>query len=384
MSKKKTKQLFYQSIKIIAYVNIALYLLACLTPFISSAYFFGFTFLALGFPILLIGMIFWLVVSLFKCFSSSQKSTAKQTLLLLVFILCGYKNITSSFGFHAFSQSKKSNHTLRVLSWNVKNFVTNDSTTALKSDILKNMMLYIKNTNADIFCVQDFGQLSPKPYCQFIDYITDSLHFPYHYFSVDIDTTMLHSRTQYGTCIFSKHPIQRFRSINYSGKHFTESIGFADIEIRNQSIRIFNTHLRSMYLGIEKTQTQADFKYVINDTNLVFHSSKFYKLKYFDTAHIQQAILIKKIMDTTNKPFIFCADLNAVPSSFVYHHISNNLNDAFVQKGFGWGGTYSNFLPFFRIDVILMSKDLNAITYTSPKLELSDHYPVVVDVDLGK
>ena len=250
----------------------------------------------------------------------------------------------------------------------------------MKNNIVADMMLFIKNTNADILCVQDFEQMSPKPYCQFINYITDSLHFPYHYYSVDLDTTMFYGSTQYGTCIFSKYPIQKFGSIAYSGKHFTESLGFADVIINNKPIRIFNTHLRSMYLGMTKEYTTSNFKYIMNDTNIAFHSTTFDKLKYFDTSHINQAKLIKKVMDTTTIPFIFCADLNSVPSSYIYHYISNNLNDAFVQQGLGWGGTYSSSIPFYRIDVVLMSKALKAIHYVSPKLELSDHYPVVVDI----
>ena len=372
----KLKLAFYKIVQAAAFINIVLYLLACLTPFISAAYFFPFTFLALGFPVLLMGMVFWLVVCLCWCSSSKKKKVS----LFLFIILLGYKNIVSTVAFHPFSSSTKSNQSFRVLSWNVKGFISNDSSKIMKNNIVADMMLFIKNTNADILCVQDFEQMSPKPYCQFINYITDSLHFPYHYYSVDLDTTMFYGSTQYGTCIFSKYPIQKFGSIAYSGKHFTESLGFADVIINNKPIRIFNTHLRSMYLGMTKEYTTSNFKYIMNDTNIAFHSTTFDKLKYFDTSHINQAKLIKKVMDTTTIPFIFCADLNSVPSSYIYHYISNNLNDAFVQQGLGWGGTYSSSIPFYRIDVVLMSKALKAIHYVSPKLELSDHYPVVVDI----
>ena len=115
-----------------------------------------------------------------------------------------------------------------------------------------------------------------------------------------------------------------------------------------------------------------------------FHSTKFNKLKYFDTSHINQTKIIKKAFDTTKIPFVFCADLNAVSSSYVYNQISKNVNDAFVQKGFGWGATYSSLMPFIRIDVVLMSKELKATKYYSPKLELSDHYPVVADIVFRK
>jgi endonuclease/exonuclease/phosphatase family metal-dependent hydrolase len=245
-------------------------------------------------------------------------------------------------------------------------------------------MTFIKSANADLICIQDFEQLDSSVFLHPINHIKDSLHYPYTYFSVDNDTTDRFGRSRYGTCIFSRFPIVNSGSIQYIGKkHFNESLGYADIAVNNQKLRIFITHLRSMYLSIRDSK-QFDFKYIIDDTMLVFHSSKFDKLKYFDTSHINQAKIIKTVFDTTKIPFVFCADLNSVSSSFVYHQISKNLNDAFVQKGFGWGGTYSNLMPFLRIDVVLLSKQLETTKYYSPKLELSDHYPIVADITFKK
>ena len=89
-------------------------------------------------------------------------------------------------------------------------------------------------------------------------------------------------------------------------------------------------------------------------------------------------------MDTTTIPYVFCGDLNAVPASYVYHILSKNLNDAFLQNSIGWGSTYNSKIPFLRIDVVLTSKQLTTTKYQSPKLQLSDHYPVVADIIFDK
>jgi endonuclease/exonuclease/phosphatase family metal-dependent hydrolase len=41
-------------------------------------------------------------------------------------------------------------------------------------------------------------------------------------------------------------------------------------------------------------------------------------------------------------------------------------------------------MPFLRIDVVLLSKQLETTKYYSPKLELSDHYPIVADITFKK
>ena len=376
--RERIKRLLKKLILFCFFVNLFLYLISCLTPFISPQYFFPITFLALGFPLLLLGMLFWFLASLFL--------KRKKSWLVFLFILLGYKNIHSTIGcsFSNNNLTEKKENSFRVLSWNVKNFVINRVTQDTPGSAYKKIMMFIKSTNADFICIQDFEQLDSSIFLHPINYIKDTLKYPYTYFSVDIDTTNKDGHSRYGTCIFSRVPIVNSGSIQYIGKkHFNESLGYADIAIGNQKLRIFNTHLRSMYLSINDCK-QLDFKYVIDDTMLVFHSSKFDKLKYFDTSHINQTHIIQKAFDTTKIPYIFCADLNSVSSSYVYQQISKNLNDAFMQKGFGWGGTYSNLMPFLRIDVVLMSKELEATKYYSPKLELSDHYPVVTDIAFKK
>jgi endonuclease/exonuclease/phosphatase family metal-dependent hydrolase len=372
------KSIITQSIHIVAAINLVVYLLACATPYIQPATFFAFTFLALGFPLLLISILCWIVFYLF--------ANRSKAILFTLLLFLGYKNISTTFAFYFKQQNlaQKDSNSFRVLSWNIRGFVSRENNKDIIAGCLNGVMNYIKLTNADVVCLQDFEITLVPNHTTPLTYLQDSLGYKNVYFSIDIDKPVKEGRSKYGTCIFSKYPIIQAHSIQYyGGKHFCESLGYADIKIKNNTVRIFNTHLKSMYIGILPSAKITDFNYIIDDTNLVFHSTKFEKLQRFDTAHLNQATIIKKVMDTTKMPFVFCGDLNSVPSSYVYHQISHNLNDAFLQKGLGWGGTYCSNLPFLRIDVILMNKALKTIQYFSPKLNLSDHYPVVADLQFN-
>lgn len=361
-------------------VSVLCYLLSCLTPFIHPKYFFGFSFLAIGYTLLLLTMILWLLFYLFV--------NKRWALLCLLIIFLGFKNIKSNIGF-CFS-SKDSTQTilpktLKLLSWNVRDFA-DDVYVGKQKWGRERYFEFIKQTNADVLCLQDVDNTIWEHTYPSFDYIRDSLYYPYAYFSIDIDTlfTTYKGREQYGTCIFSRYPIINANHINYTGNHFTESLGFADVLYNNKIIRFYNTHLRSMYLKLPKEQKLADFKYTVDDTDLVMHSNMFTKIKYYDTSHIAQVQLIKKVLDTTSIPFIFCGDLNSTPSSFVYHTISKGLKDAFLENNLGWGKTYFSKIPGMRIDVVLTSKNVTASNYASPELRLSDHMPIITQLKINE
>lgn len=366
------KTIIIYSIKIISVVCLLGYLVSCLTPYINPVNFFPLTFFALSFPLFLTGMIFFIFLFLFI--------NKKWSVFFGLIILLGAKNINNNIGFNLFNCKSKFQADFRVISWNVKNFIIHEKINDTLNSSYKNILSFLKNSNADIICLQDFEQKDSAIYIHPLDDFKGKLNFPYSYFCLDIDTITKYGRTRYGTCIFSKYPISNTNSIKYNGKYFTESLGFADIKIKNKTIRVFTTHLRSMYINLNPKEKPEDFKYVIEDTLFVFHGSKFEKLKRFDTSHIQQAMIIRNIIDTTKTPFVFCADLNSVPSSYTYNILAKNLKDAFLECGTGFGATYSSRNPFLRIDVILHSKNLKGISYVSPRLKISDHYPIVSDI----
>ena len=365
----------YASVAIFSII-LLLYFLGCLTPYISSLHFKGFTYIALFFPFLLIGMLAILLLSFFLF--------RKYSFFLLLLLLLGYKNIFSATSFHYphyFVQQKEPN-TFRLLSWNVDDFVNSD----VKCDTVgapRRMILdFIKSTNADILCFQDFSSAEKNKYVfSNLKYLQDTLHYPYLYISSDDTSKGL--TYIYGTVIISRFPITDSGRFAYARKHLPEHLMYATININGHSVRFYNTHLQSMFLHRYGRVPYNNEQFILDDTAIIYTGHRYQKLVYFDSIHVAQAKMAKEKLNECTLPFIFCADLNSVPSSYVYQHISKNLNDVFLQKGSGWGGTYDGLSPTLRIDVVLTSKDLIATQYYSPKLQnASDHYPIVTDIAL--
>lgn len=357
-------------------VYSCVYILACFTPYIHPRNFKGFTFLALMFPYLLMGMVLWLFLVLFFY--------RKKWLLYFVLICVGYTNITTVFAFHTptnFNTTKNEN-TIRVLSWNVKNFTDLVTLNDTPNSPRKGILNFISSANADIVCLQDYHELDGKLFFDIQQDIKKVGNYTYCYFTKDKVIPYFYGIGKYGVAIFSKYPIINSNKINYTAFNIKESLAFVDVVKANDTIRIYNTHLQSMSLKFDFLKDTVDIKYNDEYNFLKSNQSIIKRLERYDLVHANQAQFIKQILDTTTYPFIFCADLNSVPSSYVYHTLHNGLTDAFINKGSGLGATYLGIAPSVRIDVILMSKAFRPIQYYSQPLPYSDHQPIVTDVIL--
>jgi len=349
------------------------FLTCCLTAYIEPARFSYLTYLAILFPYCFFGYLLWLAV-VFIFFR-------KRIWIFLLILLPSWKNVSVVFSIHIPKEfvAKKDPRQLRLLSWNVNGMLYPLSDLTIRDEKQAAMMQFIRMTNADVLCFQDYSEAAWAPGKPNIAYMKDSLGYPYHYFSDDF--------SNYGTIIFSRLPIIDSGHIKYPTRTaFTESLAFATIGFGGDTLRLYNTHLRSMFLHSDllTPYNVGYLPFIAADTGYLFHTNRLERLTYFDTLHVAQARFLKQELNKTNMPYIFCADLNSVPSSYVYHHIKEGMQDAFLEKGAGLGGTYHRFTFSLRIDVVLLSKQLKATQYFSPRPDLSDHYPIVTDIELRK
>jgi endonuclease/exonuclease/phosphatase family metal-dependent hydrolase len=343
-----------------------LYLYTCLTPYISPITFHYLSFGALFFPIVFFGMLAWTIISLFFY--------RKYFLFFLLCLAMGYQNIIAVFAFHSnkIFVPTKQNEAIRILSWNVNSFL---SGARMDSVHTVEMLQFIKASGADIFCFQDYSSVS-YPVNASTDFISKDNQMPHHFFA--------EADANYGVIIFSKWPIIRKGSIPYNNIGSLEKLQFVDIQTPSGLLRVFNTHFASMNIHVDlMDKTNANkLKFINYDTAILLRKDKLWRLAYFDRLHVQQAALVKQTMDSSAEPFIFTADLNAVPSSFVYHQLRKGLKDVFIEKGFGMGRTYDSLSPTLRIDVILTSPNIKTVQYQAPRLHLSDHLPIITDIHL--
>ncbi len=370
----KTTAFFRRIFLIAGIIYSLIYLFSCLTPYINPLVLWPLTFLSLGFPFLLGGMIVLFLISLW--------ANRKYSLLLLLIMAAGFKNITTVFAFNKpekFQQNKAAG-SLRVLSWNVNNFINCKKINDTPGNPCSRILNFIRQSDADILCLQDFSNFNRPDYRSTFNYIKDSLGYRYTYFPDNYSYNSKLSPDQYGTPVFSRFPISDSGKLTFAENSYNESLVYVTINVNGDSIRIFNTHLLSMDIHTSNMPPPKGQNFLKSDTALMFHSNTFRKLKRFDKIHIQQAQQVKAFLNKSNLPFIFCADLNSVPTTYAYYQLSDGLKDAFLSTGFGLGRTYDSISSTLRIDVVLMSKIFKPIQHYTAHVHVSDHFPNITDI----
>ena len=346
---------------------IFIYLLGCLSPWIDPTYFTPISFIAILMPYLalihIFFIIFWIIVK------------PKYLFLSLIALLLSYQQLQVMFAGNikeGFSKTKPPN-SLRIISWNVQSFNGLSKSKAAKQQVPSDLLLTIQKLNPDVVCLQEFNNAeNGNPSANHIALFNDS--FPYHFFSKDYRRK---NNYQSGCIIFSKYPIIRTERIPFKT---AESLIYADIVKANDTIRVFTTHLQSYkfnqddYEGMEKIKQ--------NEEALAASKGIIQKMLLAFRRRTAQAILVKTHLNKSPYPYLICGYFNDVPNSFTYFHIRQNLQDAFLAKGFGIGRSFISLAPTLRIDYILTNPQFQILQFDMVDEDLSDHIMLISDVAL--
>jgi hypothetical protein len=198
------------------------YFLGAVSAYFNTIHFKGFTFLSLAFPYLLLAICFATIVVFFT-------GGKKYAFFFFLIILIGYKNIFSTTAFHFpthfnFTKTNDSN-TIRLLSWNVNDFVDCQRQWDTANNNRRNILAFINKSKADIICLQDVRDyIENAGFYSNINYIKDTLGYPYFYFSQDDPYGVGYYNSAYGALIFSKFPIVDSGRIAYQWPHFPEHL----------------------------------------------------------------------------------------------------------------------------------------------------------------
>ena len=347
------------------------FLLACLAPYLDPQNWWFISFLGLGFPFLLLAVIGFLAWWLFI--------KRRYALISSIALLLGYKSISVFFAFHTPKNfiSEKKQHTVRIVTWNVARFIEMKRNNNKGSQARLAMLKQLKEQNADIICMQEFFHSYDSAWYHNLDYITDSLHYPYNYFSHDIDGDKHFT----GSVIFSRYPIIDSALIRYPRPTLPEALMHTDIRLMNRIIRVYTTHLQSVQFG--KTDYEKIEQIKEGDEGLVSNSKTiFSKVKKGVINRKIQTDIIRQVLGDSPYPVIFCGDLNDVPNSYTYFKIKGNMQDAFIKKGFGVGRTFSSLSPTLRIDYIFADDHFRIDQFNRIIKKSSDHYMLVADIEL--
>ena len=334
-------------------------LLAYLSPFIDPSGFWPLSFLALAYPVLLLGnvlfILFWLL----------RKN--RYFLLSTLCILAGFGYLSSFVGlrFSPEASSLGANDqadVLHVMTFNLAGLGRWRSNTTREEKFAELTGLLEKKGTPDIFCLQESTQ------ADIVANIKSTFRYP-HYFK------------EKGTVIFSKFPIGGHGIIPFDDTG--NSCIWGDVKTPQGTVRVYSVHLQSNALTYKASLVVDDADPRKKQTwRNVRDVMRLYKRAV--TKRAEQAQLVAAHVAESPHPVLLCGDFNDMPVSYVYRLLSQNLQDSFCEKGSGFGATFNGNLPALRIDYVLCSNDFEVLSHKVPRTELSDHLPVLVRLGIRK
>ncbi len=280
----------------------------------------------------------------------------------------------------SFSKPKQQQD-LRVMSWNVAQFNTLNNK---KAPQLQNQMIDLVNEyEPDIACFQEMvAEDSAVADHGHMDRFLQKLNFSNYHYSYNAKTDFW-DYAHFGIIIFSKYPIINKVTKTWYPNDYNSIFQYADIVKGGDTFRVFNVHLQSLRFS------NSNLKYIdklsVEDKNALKESKNI--IAKFKKGFLRRQVQAERIRAEINNspyPVIVSGDFNDVPNSYAYHTIGGDLKNTFVEKGSGLGRTFSGISPVLRIDNIFVDERFEVRQFVRIKKKLSDHFPIVTDVQMGK
>lgn len=290
------------------------------------------------------------------------------------------------FGFH-FPENFKTNkpqETLRVLSWNLSGWGESNTADINKADHQAEMIDVIKKANADILCFEEYVYYKNSKYQDSVIPALREIGYQYSYFvRTKFNERIYKTTSLITTIIISKYPIIDSAHFFYTDEQLIEPLIHADIKIKDQTVRVFTTHLESVRFARSDFEALRNLKEPVKAS---LGSSRLiaYKLRNAYKTRSTQAETLRKKIKESPYPVIVCGDFNDVPNSYTYFTVKGDLQDAFLKKGSGFGRTLRLISPTLRIDYILADKKFEVTRFHWFRVPYSDHYPIVTDLNFKK
>ena len=370
---KKITRIAFITLNLVA---ILFYLMACLVPFFDGSRHWVIALMGLVFPLLFFILLAFLIYWMLR--------RSKWTFVCLASLLLGWQQL--SVAFNLFSNKKfntaKAPENLRVLTWNLSSW--GESNRSNQKNNMDAMVNVIRNTNADVLCFQEYLYFKDKINRDSIIPAFRESGYQYAYFAKVRYSGRLYKTTLLtAIVIMSKYPIIDSAKYYYSEDNFAEPLIYADIKINDRVLRFFTTHLQSVSFQNYDYEALHNLKEP-GSASVARSRVVLWKLRSGYKERTLQAEILHNKINESPYPVIVCGDFNDVPNSYTYFTVRGNLQDAFLEKGWGLGRTFRFLSPTLRIDYILADKRFGVTQYSELKYPYSDHYPVVADIDISE
>ncbi len=245
--------------------------------------------------------------------------------------------------FHADRETDKND--ISVLSFNAKFFRKPDTYRQFSTDMIQ----WVVNDSSKIKCIQEYSTNRIWPALDVTGMLEKRGYYNFH-----IKSKMKENDHGNGLVIFSLYPIIN-SGIVVDIDTTSNGVIFADLNLGNDTLRIYNVHFESMNL------TRHEF---------------ISKLKNGSIKRMEQWRSLLANTQTCPYRFIICGDFNETPYSNSYWNLTSAFSNSFEAAGNGFGFTLNSSLFFLRIDHQFFNKGVACKSYRVDRsMSISDHFP---------
>jgi len=271
----------------------------------------------------------------------------KRALLSITVLLIGYQSVPPLFAFNFKKETTNNVSTIKLASYNILHF-KNQIFTKKKEN---NYLTLLKKNRIDILGLQE------------ANFRKENVQYPYNNYEGSLSQSW----------IYTKHKIIKGGALNiFEVKGRGNDFTYADVIIKNDTLRVYNTHFHSYKFSKEATQLKkAGIKEFVKKIKKVF------------ILHEQEVDKLIRHIKSSPYPVVVMGDFNNNTYSYEYSQLIKkcNLKDTFVEAGIGFGATFDfKYFPT-RIDYILVPKRATVHSHKVIKIKhWSDHYPVISEI----
>lgn len=353
---------------VLKYLNILAALLLLVSysaPVINPARIVFPAFTGLAYPyLLLLNLVFLLYWTIrFK----------KELTISLLAILIGWGHLTNflpiSFSSGAKTENIRETDHFSIMSYNVRTFDYYDW--GKQDNSVDGIFKIISERSPDILCLQEF-YTGKKPGFSEEEIKRKLNDFPHHSIYYNMNGK---PGGGFGIATFSRYPILKTSRIPFDNTG--NQAVYTDIKAGKDTVRVFNIHLQSIRFGKSNYTFIDSLSLKYSGKQLMEAREIGVRLRDAFILRAEQSAIIHNYIKSSPYPVIVAGDFNDTPTSYAYRKIKKGLLDAFKKAGRGFGNTYAGEFPSFRIDFILYSKELEAVSFDRIKSKYSDHYPVI-------
>ena len=261
-----------------------------------------------------------------------------------------------------YGEAVRERGTIRVWTYNVRCFYGEDQENSADT-----IARFIAAQEPDIVCLQEFN-------ARLADLSGEFGELRQRYENARFDPVPSgDTLAEAPMLVLSKYRILRSGSVVGPGTSV-----WADLRVGEDTVRVFCNHLHSTSINSEDNDYITNRRFLSDTAREVKFRSMADRLRENSVLRAAQADSIVQAIAASPRRRIVCGDFNDTPMSYVYRTMARGLNDAFSECGSGYSHTFRGFFDVLRIDYVLSSDDFETRSYEVPKIDCSDHYPVVV------